>query len=118
MSQSPTSDERLATAIAALRRCEDAIGEHQHAGDKDRLRETFREALADVATLARLDRLQPRTQRRVREFQRHESELVALGYEPGQRRKIICRRLGISRTRYYELRQLAESDRNTGLLGE
>lgn len=57
----------------------------------------------------------PRTARHIERIRVLEKQLGDM--EPAQRVEAICARLGIGRTRYYELRQLAFSPVKGGLAG-
>jgi hypothetical protein len=115
----PSWEERASAAIAALNRCTEAIGRRLDplTGEADRLREMHLWAISEVNDLLATERVRPGTPSQVAEFRRLDQELTAHGYGAGERMQLICQRMDIRRTRYYELRDLAKkSAQKTGFL--
>lgn len=106
--------ERVQALKALLRRVLPAIGCHHTVGDRDRFREMQDLAIAEIDALF-LERLQPRTLSQLAEFRRHDAELAKVGYSTSERMPIVCSRLGIQRSRYFELKKLVRSGLSTGL---
>lgn len=104
----PSWEERACAAIAALHRCTEAIGIRLDplSGEADRLREMHLWAISEVNDLLATERVRPGTVSQVYEFRRRDQELTSLGYGPGERMQLICRDMGIQRSRGYQLRDL------------
>ncbi len=99
------------TALATLRRCSDALAADPDAAERARLLELHRAALELLEQGA--DRRRLSTRALAAQIAKMERQLRE--YEPADRAAIIQSRLGIGRSRYYEVRRLALSPDNAGL---
>jgi hypothetical protein len=95
------------TAIQVLLRCRQGLAGDPTPDERARLLALL-EATAELLAASGRQRL--RTAALAERVQRLEAQLQ--DRDPGERRAIICERLGISRSRFYELRQSPE---NSGL---
>ncbi len=99
------------TALATLRRCSDALAADPDPAERARLLELHRAALELLEQGADRRRLSTRALAvRVAKLERQLA-----GLDPADRAAAIQSRLGIGRSRYYEVRRLALSPENAGL---
>jgi hypothetical protein len=78
------------------------------AGEWDSLVELQKTAADDIAELFSQPQLRPQTAAQVERFRRRDQELAKVGYEAAERRKVLCKELGIGRSRYFELQRLEQ----------
>lgn len=92
--------EAYRAAVATLQRVRDGLAADPAPGERAALLELLDEA---TALLAAADRRRLSTLALAERVRKLEHDLQ--GRDPGERRAAICARLGISRSRYYQLRQ-------------
>jgi hypothetical protein len=95
-------------AVATLRRCADALA----ADPSPEHRAAIVALLSDTTALleAAADRRRLATAALAERVARLERQLA--DRDPGERREVICTRLGLSKASYYRLRQVAHASRS------
>lgn len=95
----------LQTIVETLRRCQQGLATDAPMAERHRLIALHDEALQLLEEATAHSRAS--TAALARRVASLEDQLRS--FSPGERRAAICERMGISRSRYYELRKLCES---------
>lgn len=100
-----------AAALAAARRAAEALRRGVEPAEREQLLAVI-EASLEVLAAGRRRADSERLARRVAQLEQQLADR-----DPGERRAVICERLGLSRAGYYRLRQLARESRSVETAG-